>query len=166
MNNNTIIKCPNCGQIYRVYKGDYNKDTLTYHCDNCGKDWQVEFFDHCPTCHVNIGFIDTNSFSGDMKELGLGLVKGLINPLSIVNSFGGFFVDAFSSDVKEANGDGVCPICKKRYIRCPRCNELFVIRRNVTFKEKQECSHCGCQIMPCCSVRKGCGFKHSRDFFK
>lgn len=161
-----IIKCPACGWIAGVVPQDLNNGQLVYTCQDCGNDFQVEFFDHCPRCKVNIGFIDSGSFNNDMKDVGLGILKSAVSPLSAVTHFGGWVIDAISGQAKECNGDGSCPICKLRYLRCPSCNEPFQIPKSANYKDKYDCPHCGTTVFPGYSIRPGCGGKHSKAFYK
>lgn len=163
---NVIIKCPTCGKTFDAMQEDLHGGQLMYHCDACGSNFQVEFFDHCPNCHINVGFVNTGSFADDMKKLGIGLAKAAFNPLSAVTSFGGFFLDAIDSSVKDCNGDGVCPICKERFLRCPTCSELTVIARRAIFTDKFNCKHCNQTILPCSSIRPGKERNHSKNFIK
>lgn len=161
-----IIKCPYCGKMYFVVPQDLNKGQLVYDCE-CGKNFQVEFFDHCPRCQVNIGFItSSDSFKNDMKDVGLGILKTVTSPLSAVTHFGEWLLDAASGQVKECNGDGCCPICRLRYLRCPSCNEVFQVPKSANYKDKYDCPHCGTTVFPSYSIRPGCGGKHSKAFYK
>lgn len=159
-----IIKCPKCGQIYNVVPEDLNKGQLVYHCNKCNNDFQVEYFDYCPKCKLNIGFVETGSFTDDMKNLCLDTIKIAVKPISAISSLGSLLLDAFDKRVKDSNGDGICPICKQRYLRCPHCLELFPIKRQTIFKDKCECPHCGGFVMPC-HTDKLYRNKHSRKFY-
>lgn len=158
------IKCPKCGKEALVIPEDLDKTDLKYNCDQCGETFEVSFFDHCPTCKVNVGFLEGNAFKKDMLSLGMDLMGSVKNPLSVIDSFGEYFKNAFVDNVNEANGDGVCPICHTRYIRCHSCHELQAIDLDAIYKDKFKCSHCGLLQFPG-HVKDGREKLHSVDFF-
>ena len=61
---NAIIRCRQCGRTYNVDPKDLDRTDIVYSCE-CGKEIEVDFFDHCPNCGVNIGFTS----SGSAKEI-------------------------------------------------------------------------------------------------
>lgn len=163
---NGKIKCPKCGAFYNVISSDLNEIQLMYHCEHCGTDFQIEFFDSCPNCHINIGFVEGGGFKSDMKHLA---------NISSKSFFGGsIFSDmaklAFAAGdniigkVKDPNGDGQCPICKKRYVRCPICNELTQIPQDANFTNNFVCKNCG-QLVAAGKAPHN-PTQHSKEFYK
>ena len=157
------IKCTKCGKEYFVAPEDLDKIDLTYHCDQCGDNFEVSFFDHCPKCKANVGFLEGNAFKKDMYSIGKDLVASVMNPISAIDTFGGFIKNAFDGSIDEANGDGVCPTCNTRYIRCHSCHELFSIDGDAVYKDKFTCPNCGKTQLPG-HVKEGCERLYSRAF--
>lgn len=157
------IKCPKCGKEGFAIPEDLEKTDLTYHCDQCGEAFVVSFFDHCPTCKDNVGFLEGNAFKKDVLSMGKDIISSVINPVSTIDSLGDYFKNAFVGNVDEANGDGICPICHTRYIRCHSCHELQAIELDAVYKDKFKCSHCGLIQFPG-HVKEGQERLHSAAF--
>ena len=157
------IKCPKCGKESFVVPEDLDKIDLTYHCDQCGDNFEVSFFDHCPKCKVNVGFLEGNTFKKDMYSVGKDMLASVMNPISTIDTFGGFIKNAVIGSIDEANGDGVCPTCNTRYIRCHSCHELFSIDSDAVYKDKFTCPNCGKTQQPG-HVKEGCERLYSRAF--
>lgn len=163
---NAKIKCLKCGTFYNVSPSDLNKIQLVYHCDHCCEDFQVEFFDCCPTCHVNIGFVEGGGFNSDMKYVG-GILAKTVTSGSLFSGLSKLAMDvsgSFLGKVKDPNGDGQCPICGQRYIRCPICNALTQIPQNSNFTENFSCKNCGQKVAAGKTPHDAT--KHSKEFYR
>lgn len=162
------IKCPFCGKKEKAHPSDYDGKFLQYICSSCHKQFQVEFFDHCPRCHQNIGFIDGGNFSGDMLSAGKMMLKTAVTGslFSAIASLGSVAYKSFTGEKKDSNGDGKCPVCGQRYVRCPKCNSMVQIPSKTIWSDEITCPSCSQLIAPCTAVRDGCGHKHSNNFFK
>ena len=66
---------------------------------------------------------------------------------------------------KNSNGAGICPNCKKRFMRCPSCSELTEIALSAKNTEIIPCSHCGQTLMPS-GIKEEIGNKHSPKYYK
>jgi len=161
----TII-CPSCGQEYQVVPDDLDKCLLTYHCENCNSDFQVDFFDSCPSCHRPVGFLDSKALERIVSTIGKEIFNAVVNPastLGAIKDIGSLYLNSKSGKFVNANGDGVCPICHKRYLRCGNCNELFSIDYDLSFKDTIKCPHCGITTSPD-SINSEKGRFHSKEF--
>lgn len=161
---NALIKCSKCNEDGYVPSSDLNKTQLTYHCNDCNNDFQIEFFDCCPKCHINVGFIDAGNFTDDMKDVGSRILKSIFSPGKSLLQLANDTKDIFIGNTKDANGDGKCPFCKTRFLRCPSCNELFEIPNKAIWTDRLKCKHCG-QVVAPCSVGKNPS-KHSKEFYR
>lgn len=141
---NAIIRCRQCGRIYNVDSKDLDRSDITYSCD-CGEIIEVDFFDHCPNCGVNIGFVSSGLVKEILTATGKHIVKSIINPLNAI----GTVIEAVSMMTAQgSNGDAVCPICGTRYIRCCNCNELTEIPSKVDMYDTFLCKSCGIELTP------------------
>lgn len=160
MQRTAIIKCPYCNHDEYVVSGDLDKAQLTYMCGKCGKKYQVEFFDYCPTCKTSVGFIESQGFKNDMKLLGKTVLNSIVNPDSLWSTIGGFAQKVLDNG-EDANGDGCCPICHQRYYRCSKCSELVSVEHSATFETTIQCPSCGVKLSSRGPVFPS---KHSRAF--
>lgn len=161
----TII-CPSCGKEYQVMPEDLDKCLLTYHCDGCNSDFQVDFFDSCPNCHRPVGFLDSKGFGKFIENFGKEVLNAYANPVSVLETLkelGSIYLATKSGQFVDANGDGICPICHKRYLRCGNCHELFSIDYNLSYKDTLKCPNCGIMTAPD-SISEGKAKLHSREF--
>ena len=142
-----IIKCPYCGKESFVVHGDLNKHDLIYDCDKCHREFRVSFFDYCPKCHKNVGFLDNYGFKNDMQSFASDALNFIVSPLSLISTIGAPILESYSKNAKDATGDGECPICHNRYIRCCSCYKLISISKDANYKDIFRC-HCGTAIHP------------------
>lgn len=167
---NALIKCPHCGRIYPVFDiNELNSFHISYNCE-CGNTIDVNFFDFCPECGCNVGFLEpmqasSNNDSGSITSLftsafALGghiatgnIIGAISSGVSIFNSLNG---------QQTSNGNGVCPGCGSRVLRCPSCNELYSIDGNNPNQE-WTCPHCSTEVVP--GNREGFGMSHSKAFW-
>lgn len=155
---NITVKCTKCGATKDVNPSNVNGSEIKYKCSKCNQEFKTEFFDCCPNCHTNVGFYDNGKLEVDGKELlniGIYFAKSFFNLGTAVKNL----------SVKDANGTGLCPICKSRFVRCPKCNELSRIPSNLGLTESAKCVHCGVSMYPHV-VLDGMGNKHSKEFYK
>lgn len=160
MQRTALIKCPYCNHDEYVVSGDLDKAQLIYMCGKCGKEYQVEFFDYCPTCKTSVGFIESHGFKNDMKLLGKTVLNSIVNADSLWSTFGGF-AQIVLDNGEDANGDGCCPICHQRYYRCSECSELVSVEHSATFETTVQCPSCGVKLSSRAAVFPS---KHSRAF--
>lgn len=158
-----ILHCNYCGKKFRTVKEHILNSGGTFECYNCHKETPIVFYDCCPTCHQNLGFYDNGRLeygtSEFLKDLGSNIIKGFTSPIDAVK-------DGFNTiKAKYSNGAGICPVLKKRYIRCSRCNELSEISLTVKSTEIVKCGHCGEDLLPS-HIREGKGTNHSKEFYR
>ena len=158
------IKCPKCGNEFNVVPEDLDGISLHYDCPFCNEDILVDFFDYCPTCNKIVGFLEGDAFKNDMATLGKTIGKGLFNPLSAVGTIGGIVYASVVNDSKNSIGNGICPYCNLRFIKCHSCHELTPIPQNATFTDSFKCRNCGVFLNPNGSTDE-CGRLHSKSFY-
>lgn len=161
----TII-CPKCGCEMYVIPEDLDQIELTYTCNQCHSEFKISFFDICPDCHKSVGFNDSKGFEKNMISFGKSMLKVALDPSSVLNTLmesGKTFIDAYSGNVIDGNGDGICPFCGKRFVRCGGCNELTSVPHEATFEYSFQCSHCKRNVSPN-GVKVGMERKHSAAF--
>lgn len=158
------IKCPHCGCESLVVPQDLNGYDLVYTCSNCHRDFTVAFFDHCPKCHKNVGFLDSYGFKNDMKNLAQDAINYVATgSWSIFGKLGKAVIDSKANNSKNATGDGECPFCHDRFIRCCSCNELISIDKKADWKNIFRCK-CGTAISPN-GTTDTFAHRHSRSFY-
>lgn len=159
-NNNgpsAIIVCPHCGTSYNVDKSNLDQAYLNYDCDKCRNQFQVEFFDYCPNCRINIGFESTGMENVGKTEqytqFGLNVLKGFFDPINSIDT-------AFSA--KDSNGVGKCPTCNSWFIRCCKCNEMTEMPIGTKISDYITCRHCGQKLSPGAAENS---HKHSKKYY-
>ena len=158
------IKCPKCGYEFYVIPEDLDRNNLIYECSNCKEKITVDFFDYCPTCNKIVGFLEGGAFKNDMTSIGMTIAKGVINPLSAIGTIGGIVYDSVVNESKNSIGNGICPYCNQRFIKCYSCHELTPIPQKATFKDLFKCRCCGVYMNPNGSTDE-CGRLHSKSFY-
>ena len=157
------IKCPKCGYEFYVIPEDLDRNNLIYECSNCKEEITVDFFDYCPTCNKIVGFLEGGAFKNDMTSLGMTIAKGVINPFSAVGTIGKMLYDGVVNESRGSLGNGICPYCNQRYIKCYSCYELSVVPQDATFKDSFKCRCCGVYMSPNGSVDDN-GKYHSKAY--
>ena len=158
---NAIIRCRQCGRTYNVDPKDLDRADIVYSCE-CGKEIEVDFFDHCPNCGVNIGFASSGSVKEILTTIGMNTVKSFINP---INAIGTIIETASMMTAKESNVDAVCPRCGTRYIRCRNCYELTEIPSKINMYDTFRCKSCGTELTPCGVKNDSDARNHSEAFY-
>lgn len=149
-----FLKCPNCGENY--YARGYYRHLHDYifHCNHCPNVMEVAFFDKCPDCQQYVGFKDGFNLKDFLIEMGADNLKTTISVATTSNPWIGAakamtpFAQAVYHDLNSvpSSGIGVCPLCKNRFIRCPKCGSLTQIPQKCSYKEIFKCSNCGQNI--------------------
>lgn len=57
-----FIRCKNCGKTYVVSGDEVYEEDNSYHCNECGEDFDVPFFTYCHECEAVVG-VDNGSVS-------------------------------------------------------------------------------------------------------
>ena len=157
------IKCPKCGYEFYVIPEDLDRNNLIYECSNCKEEITVDFFDYCPTCNKIVGFLEGGAFKNDMTSLGMTIAKGVINPFSAVGTIGKMLYDGVVNESRGSLGNGICPYCNQRFIKCYSCHELTSIPQDATFESSFKCRSCGVHMNPNGSVDDN-GKYHSKAY--
>lgn len=136
-----IIKCQNCGEIYKVADEDTNDCDILFQCEKCGNDMGVRFFGYCGHCQVIVGFTDNpnDSFLETVIKNGL---RGYLNP-----SYGIKGISAMLDNIPRANHAGICMCCGNRHIQCPGCNKAVLVKKDADITlDVFTCPDCGTKV--------------------
>ncbi|MBR3743692.1 MAG: hypothetical protein IKN31_01130 [Bacteroidales bacterium] len=133
-----FIKCPKCGEVYKVEKVDLTKESVFYTC-NCGAQIPVSFFTYCSECQYVVG-VDNgiNTFGAAAKEFGRGFLKGL-NPVYSAK----WIARSFDKKTPYDHGSGNCLFCNTKYARCPNCHSGVEIGPDTKSEDIVFCTECG-----------------------
>lgn len=130
------FKCPNCGKQFYVDSSFKHKHDLTFTCDSCGKEIDINFFDKCPACNQYAGFYNNWGLSDTLNAF----VGGYVNPLKGISSLIGSLINTSNA------GIGICRMCGKKFVRCPKCGTLTSIPLKTNAEDTFICSGCQTEL--------------------
>lgn len=133
------FKCPNCHKQFYVDSQYQHLHGAIFKCDGCGKEFTMDFFDLCPSCKQYAGFYNNYTTKDALLDFGSNAVLGYLNPIKGATKFIGGLLNNATPNA----GIGVCSMCGKKFIRCPKCGTLTSVPLHSSSDDTFLCSNCG-----------------------